>query len=596
MKPQIARLSALRSLMQEWKIDAYLVPSTDPHQSEYVADHYQGRAWLSGFSGSAGTLIVTAEDAGLWTDSRYFIQAEQQLDGTGIRLEKLRVPHTPEYIQWMQTNLPSGARVGIDNQVMSVRQVRRLESALVPCGIELVSTNDILDQIWPNRPNLPQTKIVNFSNIYTGTPRTTKIQQLRTELHKQEFDAYLLVALDEIAWILNIRATDIAYNPLCQSFLLIHRNGNIDWFCDPDRLEKELRATLEAAKFNLHPYQRVAEHLNRLSKEYRVGTDFSLLSAHLLTAFEQAEVIHYPSPVVQNKSIKNDTEVGHLRAALRKDGVALWRLRRWLDQVLSAGKRPTEYQLAQELIRFRSKQLGYQGESFPAIVGYGPNGAIVHYKPDAEQSATIHPKGLLLLDSGGQYLDGTTDCTRTYALGSVDPETRRHFTQVLRGHIQLAMARFPVGTTGVQLDVYARQPLWSDGLNYGHGTGHGVGFFLNVHEGPQSISPNARAKGPQTPFRPGMVTSNEPGYYREGHYGIRIENLILCVADEQEGWLRFETLTMLPIDRSLIEQSLLQSAEVTWLNTYHQMVYEELFPLLSMDEQAALESECLPLP
>ncbi len=577
--------------MQERQLTAFLLPSTDPHQSEYVSARYEGRAWISGFTGSAGTLVVTQHFAGLWTDSRYFIQANAQLSGTGISMQKLRVPHSPEYIQWMQEQLPQGARVGFDDGVMSVRQVRRLEDALGE-NRQLVPTNDILDQIWSDRPPLPQSTTVNFSTSYAGRPRSEKLQEVVDHLKTNDLDAHLLVALDDIAWVLNIRANDVPFTPVCISYLLIHRSGRVDWCCDPDRLVPELRSDLEQAGIRLHPYATAADLLRALPPDYLLGVDYEQVSKALYDAVDRADVVHHTSPVAAWKSVKNDTEIRHLQTAMRKDGVALLRLRWWLDEQLAKGKAPSEYLLAQRLAELRSEQSLYQGESFPAIVGYGANGAIVHYKPELATSAEIRPSGLLLLDSGGQYLDGTTDCTRTYALSTPTDLQRRHFTLVLRGHINLARARFPKGTTGVQLDTLARQPLWQEGLNYGHGTGHGVGFFLNVHEGPHGISPNAQAKSTRRPFEAGTITSNEPGLYLEGQYGIRIENLILCVPDEQEDWLRFETLTLLPIDRQLIEPALLQRAEIDWLNAYHKRVFQELSPLLEPEEREMLKAAC----
>jgi Xaa-Pro aminopeptidase len=590
-----AKLRALRQAMREHFIDAYIVFSTDPHQSEYLAPHWQHRAWLSGFDGSAGTLIVTADYAGLWTDSRYFIQAERQLRGSGIELQKLKVPHTPEYEGWLREHLAPGSTVGFDGSVVSHRTAQRLERALGARQIDLESGFDLVGDSWPDRPPRPAEPVYELPVAFAGESREDKLARIRAFLAAEELDYYLLIALDDIAWTLNLRGSDVDYNPVALSYLLVGREKTF-WFGASAQLTATAAAGLRAAEVTVHDYDALVSTLENLPAGRRIGVDPAQVCVDLRAVCDDwHEVVHTASPVRDWKGRKNATEIDHWRAAMRRDGVALLRLYRWLRTELEQGP-VSEVAVAEQLARFRGEQEHYQGESFAAIVGYAGNGAIVHYRATPEHCALIRPEGILLLDSGGQYLDGTTDITRTFALGEPTAEQRRHFTLVLQGHIDLALARFPAGTSGAQLDILARNPLWRAGLNYGHGTGHGVGFFLNVHEGPQSISPNPRSAGAQRAFESGMVTSNEPGYYREGEYGIRIENLVLCVEDpEQKDWLRFENLTLFPIDRTLIDPALLTPPQLAYLDDYHAWVQEELSPLLEPAERAWLAAACAPL-
>ncbi len=590
-----AKLRALRQAMREHFIDAYIVFSTDPHQSEYLAPHWQHRAWLSGFDGSAGTLIVTADYAGLWTDSRYFIQAERQLRNSGIELQKLKIPHTPEYEAWLGEHLAPGSTVGFDGSVVSHRTARRLERALGTRRIDLESGFDLVGDTWPDRPARPAEPVYALPATFAGESREDKLTRIREFLVAEELDYYLLIALDDIAWTLNLRGSDVDYNPVALSYLLVGRETAF-WFGASAQLTDTAQAGLRAADVTVRDYDALVPTLENLPAGRRIGVDPAQVCVDLRAVCDGwHEVVHAASPVRDWKGRKNATEIGHWRAAMRRDGVALLRLNRWLRRELEQGP-VSEVVVAEQLAAFRAEQEHYRGESFAAIVGYAANGAIVHYRATPEHYAMIRPEGILLLDSGGQYLDGTTDITRTFALGKPTAEQQRHFTLVLRGHIDLALARFPAGTSGAQLDVLARNPLWQAGLNYGHGTGHGVGFFLNVHEGPQSISPNPRSAGAQRPFEAGMVTSNEPGYYREGEYGIRIENLVLCVEDpERKDWLRFENLTLFPIDRALIDPSLLTPRQRDYLNEYHAWVREELSPLLGEEEREWLEAACASL-
>lgn len=590
------RIAGLRQAMAEHRLDAYIIPSSDPHQSEYVADHWQTRSWLSGFTGSAGTLVVTTESAHLWTDSRYFLQAETQLDGTGILLQKQQVPHAPEHIDWLADNLPHGGRLGFDGRVVSLAQLRSMEKRLSAKGITLVGEHDLPAKIWTTRPDRPATTIIDFSATYAGQDRASKLRQVRELMQKRQAMALLLAALDDIAWTLNIRASDVDFNPVCISYLIVDAKET-HWCVDPERVPAGLAKALAADGVKLLPYQDAGKQLLTYPADAALMVNPATLSQHLYEQLQHRTLIEAPSPVQPLKARKNETEIKHLRQAMRKDGVALVRLFRWLEEELKT-RGITEVEVATRLAEFRNEQEGYQGESFAAIVGYRANGAIVHYRAEPDSCATLAPKGILLLDSGGQYLEGTTDITRTVALGDPTMEQRRHFTLVLKGMIALTRARFPRGTGGAQLDTLARQFLWQEGLNYGHGTGHGVGFFLNVHEGPQGFATSAVTSRGRTAIQPGMVTSNEPGFYRTGHYGIRIENLILCQEDRKTDFgdfLRFETLTLFPIDRRLIQQDMLTPIEREWLNDYHSRVHEELAPLLRGGEKSWLHNQCRPV-
>ncbi|RME96986.1 MAG: aminopeptidase P family protein [Bacteroidetes bacterium] len=592
-----ARLAAIRQGLKKYDLAAYLVPSSDPHQSEYPPQHWTSRAWLSGFTGSAGTLIVTSDAAGLWTDSRYFLQAEQELRGSGIELHKQQIPYAPEHLDWLAQNLAAGSRLGFDGQVVSLSQYRALKRKLSAHGIELDGSHDLIAEVWTDRPGLPTSDIFELPTTYAGESRSEKLLRLRGWLDEHRADALFLVALDDIAWTLNIRAADVDFNPLCLSYLVVTRT-QVHWFVGSERVGGQLRQRLTHDGVQIAEYSQVAQYLHNFPSEQTLAVDPATISVqHYYGSLKGKQSLEAPSPVQAMKSVKNPAEITHTFQAMRKDGVALLRLFCWLEQELLT-RGVTEVEVADKLTSLRAAQPGYFGDSFPAIVGYQGNGAIVHYHAQADSCATIQAEGILLLDSGGQYWDGTTDITRTVALGPTTAEQRAHFTRVLKGMIALSEVRFPEGTTGGQLDVLARQHLWAAGLNYGHGTGHGVGFFLSVHEGPQGISPSLAGKA-KTAFRVGMITSNEPGFYREGHYGIRIENLVLCEHDQKTPYgtfLRFRTLTLFPIDRKLIERSMLTEGERRWLNHYHAQVERELSPLLAHKaEQAWLRQQCAPI-
>lgn len=592
-----ARIDALRTIMAQHDMDGCLILSADPHQSEYLPDCWQTRAWFSGFTGSAGVLVVTRQHAGLWTDSRYFLQAEMQLKDTGVQLHRLQVPHTPEYIDWLVDNLPEGSSLGVDGAILSLASARLLRKRLSAKGVQLDTRFDLPGVVWgTDRPSRPASPIFAFDTHYTGQSRREKLIEIRRHLQKMGADYYVISSLDDIAWALNIRASDVACNPVCVSFLVVGQQ-QAWWWVGEERVTPSLAQQLLADQVVVFPYDELANWLESLPEHQRVGIDPTSLNVRLYESIGRDRSIEQACPVVALKAIKNATEVRHIREAMRKDGVALLKLYRWLDAELTH-RTVSEAAVADKLNALRYEQGDYHGSSFDAIVGYGPNGAIIHYKPESGQCADIKPEGILLLDSGGQYLQGTTDITRTTALGQPTATQKRHFTLVLKAHIALATARFPEGTSGVQLDAIGRAPLWEAGLNFGHGIGHGVGFFLGVHEGPQRIAANAAASASQVPMQAGMLTSNEPGFYVEGEYGIRIENLILCVADSTNAYgrfLRFETLSLFPIDQRLIDADLLNDKERQWLNDYHQQVLTELSPRLNAEEQAWLSMQCKPL-
>jgi len=585
------KLAHLREAMQQAKLDAYVLPHADPHGSEYLPEHWCIMPWLTGFTGSAGTVVITAGFAGLWTDARYFIQAEAQLEGSGFELMKLKVPHTPEYQAWLVEQLPRNSRVGIDARLLSLSQSRRLAKRFGRHGLNLIEAPDLIATLWHDRPSLPSAAIEAYSPDLAGINRSNKLAAIREEMRAHQTTHHLISSLDDIAWTLNLRGSDVAYNPVFMAYLVIDQKQAI-LFVDRHKLSPELMAELAADGVRVDGYEEIADYLGELSPSQRLLLDPAKTSLWLsrqwkaLTNLEEAT-----NPSTKLKAIKNATEIQHLRQVMIRDGIALVRFLRWLEAEVGHGQL-TELSAAERLEAFRREQPRYVGPSFGTIAGYEANGAIVHYSAEPETAAQLEPQGILLLDSGGQYQDGTTDITRTIALGEVSGAQRRDFTLVLKGHIGLATAIFPLGTTGVQLDGYARRPLWDHLINFGHGTGHGVGFFLNVHEGPQRISPSPSAS---EPFKPGMLTSNEPGIYHQGYYGIRIENLILCVEEgetEHFGkFLGFETLSLCPIDLRLVDKSLLTEQELIWHNRYHAKVYEALAPNLSEAEQTWLRDK-----
>ena len=586
------KLAALRRAMREAQIDAYIIPSTDPHQSEYPAARWAAREWASGFTGSAGTLVVTLQEAKLWTDSRYFLQANTQLAGTGIDLMKSRQPDSVTIEDWLGATLMDGQTVGTDGRVTSLKASRAMRRKLEKQDLKLVLDEDLIRRVWKDRPAVPSRPVFEHSPDYTGESWQDRLLRLQEWMRERNLDYFVVSALDEVAWLLNLRGSDIEFNPLCVAYLIVGRKGDHALFAAARPGFTTWTDVLPAGqKMDVHDYAKVSSYLRRLNAlNADIGIDPATISARLAMHAGDDKTTEFASPVPGWKAIKNDVSLEHLRKTMAHDAVALLRLRRWLDGAVSDGI--TEAGVARKLTTLRAEYAPYVTDSFPAIVGYGGNGAIVHYRAPEEGSATLKAEGLLLLDSGGQYQTGTTDITRTFALGETTEEMRKAFTLVLMGHIDLAVAKFPAGTTGVQLDVLARGPLWRQQMNYGHGTGHGVGFFLNVHEGPAGILTNPKTPSGQRKLEAGMVLSNEPGYYKDGAFGIRTENLVVVREASTDGWLEFETLTLFPIDRALIEQQMLLRYHVDWINDYHKMVLDRVGPLLEGEEMDWLLDAC----
>lgn len=597
MNPAAERIAALRAWLRSAGHDACLIPNTDPHQSEYIAPHWQFLAWLSGFSGSAAHLVVSESFAGLWTDSRYFLQAEQQLAGSGIELMRLKVPHRPEYVDWLAAQLPEGGSLALDGSLFSVQRFRSLEQRLALRGIRIADAGDLARPLWPDRPAAPAAPLFLHRVLPHAARRRQKLDRIRQQMSEQEVDYHLITSPDDLAWLLELRGADLPFNPLFLAYGLLSQAG-AQLFVAPEKVPADVRAALEADDVQLAAYESVEQALGALPLGSSLLFDPARCNLRLLGAAAPGlRLLEGPQISSALKAVKDEAEIACLREALLRDGIAWVRLLRWL---LEEAPHPlAESAIAARFDAIRAGLPRYWGPSFPSIVGYGPNGAIVHYRPEPGRDAQTRPEGLLLIDAGAQYEDGTTDLTRTLALGPVENAHRADYTRVLRGHVALARAVFPAGTCGYQLDPLARQPLWAAGKNYGHGTGHGVGFFLSVHEGPPGIS--AAALGPSTAaFEPGMIVTNEPGLYISGQYGIRIENLLLCVpAPNLSGgpgdYLAFETLSLAPFDRHLIVAEMLEPGEREWIDRYHQRVLEQLGPALEPAERAWLEAATRPL-
>lgn len=574
------RLEALRAEMQKLDLDAWYISGTDPHSNEYLPSKWQTREFISGFTGSFGTVIVTKTEAGLWTDTRYFIQAAEQIEGTGITMYKLRVPLAISPENWLVENLSAGNRVGIDAQTISVAGYRNLHKVLVKKEIELVNTPDLFETIWDNRPQLSSDNIFELDIRFAGLSRKEKQNQLAENLQNTRADFQVVSMLDELAWLHNLRGSDINYNPVFMGFGLIGKDENY-LFIDKIKLSAELYEILENDGFCIEDYDSFYTFLSAIkNKKILIDPLTANFSIYNYMA-KNNEITEEASPVSLAKAIKNTTEINGFREAMKKDGVALVEFLFWLKTNIGKSK-ITEFEIGRKLAEFRSKQSNFKGASFPPIVGYKSHGAIVHLSVGSTDAFPVEADGILLFDSGGQYLDGTTDITRTVAVGPVSEQQKTDFTLVLKGMISLTLAEFPLGTKGCHLDILARKPLWENGMNYGHGTGHGVGHFLNVHEGPMSI----RQEFNEHRIEPGMVMSNEPAFYREGEYGIRTENMMVCVEKEKTAFgqfLGFETLTVCPIDTTLIKPELLTTREKSWLNDYHDHVNSLLKPLLKKE-------------
>ena len=588
------RVGRLRSWMKENGFTAFVFPSSDPHNSEYVADHWKSREWISSFSGSAGTAVVTLEHAALWTDSRYFIAAEKELNGTGFQLMKLRVEGTPSVSEWLASELSTyeKAVVGLDGNVNSFAEVAAMEQELATKGNITVRTDvDPMAELWTDRPVIPDNMVSLHPLEYSGESTSSKISRVRKHLLDCGADGLLVTALDEIAWVLNLRGSDVHCNPVFVSYLLISPE-NITLYINNVKLPEEVKAYLVTEHIDVQAYDSVVEGL-RLYAGKSLLVDMSSTNYSLATAVPFEKVRSGVSPIASMKAVKNKVEQDGFRAAMLRDGVAVVKFLAWLKSAVEAGGQ-TEISLDERLTALRAEQPKFKGISFDTIVGYEAHGAIVHYEATPETDIPVQPHGLVLIDSGAQYLDGTTDITRTIALGELSEEQCRVYTLVLKGHIQLDMCRFPAGACGSQIDVLARAPMWREGYNYMHGTGHGVGSYLNVHEGPHQI----RMEWRPAPLQAGMTVTNEPGIYLEGKFGVRIENTLLIVPAESTAFgdfLKFETLTLAPIDTAPIVLEMLSTEEREWINNYHHRVYESLSPYLEGNEKEWLRKATLPI-
>ena len=583
------RISSLRQTMQEKGLNAYVIFGTDPHMGEYLPARWQTRSFISGFTGSAGMVIVSLDKAALWTDSRYFLQAEEQISGTGIELVKMRTPGFPEPDQWLKANLEKGSVVGTDEWNVSVNQFAAMQKSLNETGISFAEAGDLLDVIWPNRPALTDSPVYEHEIELACTSRTDKIATIAKELKKVGAEMQIITALDDLAWMLNLRGSDVEFNPVFVAYAIVSDSKTV-LFVTETKVSPELKAKLESENIELKGYSEITSYIQHLPKGTKILIDRDRTNQAIVKNIPaDCKIISGLSIPCQLKAIKSEGEVQHIRNAQRKDGVALVEFIHWIKT--NVGRIPiTEYTVAEKLNEIRAKQEGFKGISFYPIVGYKEHGAIVHFHVEEHNALPIEKDGFLLFDSGGQYLNGTTDTTRTIALSELTAQQKSDFTITLKGMISLTNVVFPVNTRGYHLDIMARKDMWRNGLNYGHGTGHGVGYFLNVHEGPMSI----RQEFNDRVIEEGMVMSNEPALYRLGEYGLRTENMMVCVQDrstEYGDFLRFETLTLCPIDLGAIEKSLLNEEEIKWLNDYHQWVYDELSPFLDDELKAFLKEE-----
>lgn len=583
------RLECLREVMKREHLAAFIFPSTDAHQSEYVADHWMGRAWISGFDGSAGTAVVTMHSAALWTDSRYFLAAEEQLKGTEFQLMKLKIPGTLSIAEWLGKELQDvdSPEVGLDGWVNSYTSTSGLIADLRKAGGITVRTNfDPLEEIWKDRPSIPLKPVEIQPMEFAGEDVSSKIKRIRLALRAQHADGMLVSALDDIAWTLNLRGTDVHCVPVFVSYLLI-ASDKVSLFVDEAKVSSEIRAYLESNGVSIYKYNKVEEGL-KVYSEYNILLDGNETSYYLWKAVRCQEIVHASSPIPAMKAVKNDAEIAGYRRAMLKDGVAMVKFLKWLLPAVEAGGE-TEISIDKKLTALRAEQNLFRDISFDTIAGYQAHGAIVHYEATPETDIPLKPEGLLLLDSGAQYQDGTTDITRTIALGPITEEMKHIYTLVLKAHIQLELAKFPDGASGTQLDALGRECMWREGFNFLHGTGHGVGSYLSVHEGPHQI----RMEYMPTPLRAGMTLTDEPGLYLAGKFGVRIENTVLLsdyMKTEFGKFLQIEPLTLCPIDTAPIDLAMLMPEELAWLNEYHAKVYAELAPYLDEEEKKWLEN------
>lgn len=594
MKSDIVnRVAALREVMKKEHLAAFIFPSTDPHHGEYVPDHWKGREFISGFNGSAGTAVVTMNSAALWTDSRYFLAAADQLDGTPFQLMKIKVEGTPSLSEWLAGELAESSvtEVGVDGMVNSVNDVDALIADLRHAGITVRTNFDPLERVWTSRPEIPTNKVVLHPLEYAGEETKSKIKRLRANLLQVHADGMLVSALDDIAWLLNLRGSDVHCNPVFVSYLLV-TSSSATLFVNGEKLSPEICSYLSSQNVEVDEYENVKEALSNYP-DYSILVDASEMNYTLYKSISCQKIVYHKSPVPAMKAVKNDVEIRGFRNAMLKDGVALVKFLMWLKPTVEAGGQ-TEMSLDEKLTSLRAEQPLFRGISFDTIAGYEAHGAIVHYEATPETDIPVEPHGLILIDSGAQYLDGTTDITRTISLGPVSQEQRRVYTLVLKGHIQLELAKFPDGASGTQLDALSREAMWREGFNFLHGTGHGVGAYLNVHEGPHQI----RMEFMPAPLHAGMTVTDEPGLYLAGKFGVRTENTLIIkeyMQTEFGKFLQMEPLTLCPIDTAPIDLQLMTQEEIDWLNDYHAMVYDKLSPLLNEEEKEWLKQATKPL-
>jgi Xaa-Pro aminopeptidase len=601
-----ARIDALRQQLAPAALAAWIVPSSDPHLSEYLPEHWQGRQWLTGFTGSVGTLIVTADFAGLWVDSRYWVMAEAQLAGTGIALMKIPGAASSAHLDWLTANLPAGSTVGVDGDVLGVAAARQLQSALTARGMALDTTRDLLDAVWPDRPALPAAPVFEHAAPFATMPRADKLATVREAMRAAGATHHFISTLDDLAWLFNLRGADVPYNPVFVAHALVSMD-DARLFIGAGKVPPAIVSRLAADRVTLAPYAEAAAALSALPADSTLLVDPRRITHGLRGAVPaQVTVVEQINPSTLAKSRKSEADVAHVRRAMAQDGAALAEFFAWFEAALEQGERITELTIDEQICAARARQPGFVSPSFSTIAGWKANGAMPHYRATDESHAVIRDathrdSGLLLIDSGGQYVGGTTDITRVVPVGTVSAAERADFTRVLKGMIALSRTIFPRGTKSPSLDAIARAPIWAGGVDYGHGTGHGVGYFLNVHEGPQGITPHLPPE-PQTAMEPGMITSNEPGIYRPGKWGVRIENLVLNVpadtgaeAAQFGEFLRFETLTLCPIDTRCIERSMLSHEEIDWLNAYHAEVRARVAPLVAGAARAWLELRTQPI-
>lgn len=574
-------LEKFREAMEKENIDYYIIPSSDSHQSEYVAEHFKGREFISGFTGSAGVLLVGLKEAFLWTDGRYFIQAERELNGSGISLMKMRTPGYPTIEEWIKKNIKTEKTLGFDGRLFSVNQYKGFLDISKENNFSINMDNDLLKNIWEARPELPKSKIFLHEEVYSGKYASEKLQEVRKHIKEKDAKNYIISSLDDIAWLCNIRGNDVKFNPVALSYVLINENyANL--YINNDKIDDNTKEKLKNEGFEIYEYDEIEEHVKLI--EDTTIIDPNKLNAKIYSCLSSdVKIINEMNITTKLKAIKNEVEIANTEKSQVRDGVAMVKFIKWLKDTLGKEK-ITEISASKKLTEFRSKGENYKGDSFGTIAGYKEHAAMMHYSATEATDYELKQEGMFLVDSGGQYLDGTTDITRTFILGNITEEEKRDFTLVLKGHIALSTAKFLKGTTGVNLDILARRPLWNYGIDYKCGTGHGVGYFLNVHEGPQGIRP----EGNSTVLKPGMIITNEPGVYKEGKHGIRIENTLLVVKDinsEEFGeFYKFKTISYCPIDLNGVVIEMLTNEERDWLNNYHKIVFEKLSPYLNDEE------------